>query len=90
IAAFLEAIADEADSRGYAFNRTKILNPHQSVERIPVSLDQLSYEWQHLRAKLALRSPTVAAKWQTVTVAEPHPLFTTVAGPVASWERPRN
>ena len=89
IGAFLEAIVDEADARGYAFNRTKILRPQQSVEQIPVTVDQLSYEWQHLRAKLALRRPAVAAKWQEVTVAEPHPLFTAVAGPIAPWERPK-
>ena len=46
IGAFLEAIVDEADARCYAFNRTKILRPQQSVEQIPVTVDQLSYEWQ--------------------------------------------
>jgi len=88
IGAFLSALADEADARGYHFAREKISCPVR-VDHIPVSTGQLAYEWTHLMAKLARRSPDVARRWARVTQPEPHPLFTTVEGPIASWERPK-
>lgn len=87
IGAFLCGIADEADARGYHFNRTKILAKGRNAEPIPVTQGQLVHEWGHLRVKLDLRSPLVAQAWTGVRMPEPHPLFTVTEGPVASWER---
>jgi hypothetical protein len=88
IGAYLAGIADEADSRDYSFDRAKILAAPDAAGLIPVTTGQLAYEWQHLLAKLARRSPAVAARWTGLAAPEPHPLFTVVDGGIASWERP--
>ncbi|TQL48602.1 pyrimidine dimer DNA glycosylase /DNA-(apurinic or apyrimidinic site) lyase [Homoserinimonas aerilata] len=90
VATFLSAIADEAEDRGYSFTRSKILPFDEEVAPIPVTTEQLNYEWQHLMAKLAIRSPETHARWANIATADPHPLFVVVDGPIASWERPKN
>ena len=71
VAAYLSGLADEADARGYSFNRAligagesvgkncadKVENPYASVARIPVPLGQLEYELAFLRHKVAGRAP---------------------------------
>ena len=86
IATYLGALADEADTRGYAFDRHKLLRPLEPDLRLEVTVGQLEYEWGHLLAKLAARSPDVLARWVDVRVPPPHPIFTVVPGPVADWE----
>lgn len=54
---------------------------------IPVTSGQLAHEWHHLLAKLERRSPEVWREQSTVGGPDPHPLFTVVPGPIASWER---
>lgn len=60
IGAYLELLADEAASRGYRYDRTRIITrPAEPTEwwgRLEVSDGQLEHEWGHLVAKLALRS----------------------------------
>lgn len=90
MAHFLAAYVAEADTRGYRFNRGKIVgDPLAPVASIPLETGQLDYEWHHLTGKLALRSPEVASRWEHVTRPDAHPLFTVHDGPVATWERPR-
>lgn len=86
IGAYLSSVADEADARGYRFDRTRILLPCSAVLVIPVTEGQLALEWQHLGAKLEQRSPSDATRWRAATPT-PHPLFTVVAGGVEPWER---
>lgn len=86
IAAYLHAVADEADARGYRFDRTRITGGPGPVTPIEVTEGQLAHEWAHLRAKLAARSPAVLARWAEVTVPQAHPSFVVVPGPVADWE----
>lgn len=88
IGAYLRGIADGADARGYRFDRTKILEPSGAVEPIGVTSGQMAFEWAHLQAKLAVRSPAVAALWRDHSELEPHPLFNLIDGPIATWERP--
>lgn len=73
VAAYLSGLADEADARGYSFNRAligageeksagknstdKAENPYASVARIPVPLGQLEYELAFLQHKVAGRDP---------------------------------
>jgi hypothetical protein len=85
---YLSVVADEADTRGYRFDRSRIERP--GAVRSPltdVTDGQLVVEWAHLRRKLAERSPDDLARWSTVAVPRPHPLFAVVSGPVAPWER---
>lgn len=86
INAYLAAVHDEATARGYNFDRTKV-GPVRAVSSVPVTAGQLAYEWRHLQAKLAARSPAVHARWSTVVSPTCHPLFRRRPGSVASWER---
>lgn len=88
VGCYLAAIADEADARGYAFDRGRIRDSSEGLPPIPVTEGQLDFEWTHLRAKLATRSPAVAERWAHLGEPHPHPVFTVVPGPIASWERP--
>ena len=86
INSYLAAIHDEATSRGYDFDRSKI-GPVRAVQCIPVSVGQVAHEWQHLRRKLADRNPAVFVKWSGVAVPVCHELFRSRPGPLESWER---
>lgn len=86
ISTYLHAVVDEAARRGYRFDRALVLGAPDPDLRLDVTDAQLAYEWEHLRAKLAVRSPDVFRAWEAVTVPDPHPLFRVVPGPVAEWE----
>lgn len=86
INAWLAAIADEADARGYAFDRTKA-GPRRAVEPIAVARGQLEFERKHLLAKLAVRDPARRAQLESRREPDCHPLFRRCPGPVAAWER---
>lgn len=86
IAAFLVAIADEAQQRGYQFDRLKIgETPFRG--RLSESRGQLQYEWRHLKRKLRARAPQVYRRILGIRAPDPHPLFRIVDGPVQDWER---
>jgi hypothetical protein len=87
IATFLSGLADEADRRGYHFDRTKIRSGKR-VRSIAESRGQLLYEWGHLRAKLRLRSPRDYRRQRGVVRPKPHPLFRIIPGGVRDWEKP--
>jgi hypothetical protein len=84
---YLGAVCDEADARGYRFDRGKLTTP-ATGPRLPASDGQLVYEWKHLLAKLEVRDPQRHADWRGVRIPEPHPLFDVSPGPIAPWERP--
>jgi Pyrimidine dimer DNA glycosylase len=86
IDAYLAVVQEEAISRGYAFDRSKL----GRVERVPgiaATDGQVAYEWQHLLRKLAVRQPALAERWHGQP-PDCHPLFVVGPGPVAPWERP--
>ena len=84
---YLHALADEADARGYRYDRTRIDGPASRVEPIEVTTGQIDLEWAWLCQKLAARSPDVAQRWSGVGRPDVHPSFVEVPGPVATWER---
>jgi hypothetical protein len=86
IAAYLHHVADEADRRGYAFDRTK-LAVNTACAPIDVTRGQLALEWEHLRSKLAQRNPAQFERTSRVRTPRPHPSFVVVRGGVAEWER---
>lgn len=61
-----------------------------ATQRIKLTEGQLVYEWQHLRAKLALRTPERLTMLDAQLSPVAHPLFSVVPGPIASWERPQS
>ncbi|MFW6599341.1 pyrimidine dimer DNA glycosylase/endonuclease V [Propionibacteriaceae bacterium Y2011] len=87
LAGYLAAVADEADGRGYAFDRGRIIATPAVGEGIVVTDGQLRFELTHLMGKLAVRSPDVARRWSDVDLPRCHPSFVVVSGPVADWER---
>lgn len=87
IGVFLEGLASEASRRGYRFDRSRIERCANAVPLIAVTSGQLAFEWARLQAKLAIRSPDLAVKWRDVDPPVPHPLFRSVSGPIADWER---
>lgn len=94
VGAVLTGLHAEAAARGYRFDMTRVERPDPEgiwTGSIPVAVGQLALEWQHLLAKLDLRSPELARRWRDVvpTRARAHPVFRPVPGPVAPWERAR-
>ena len=87
IGRYLQDVATEADDRGYRFDRARIVRVGATTTRLPVTDGQLALEWSHLMAKLSVRSPETGERWIEISVAEPHPLFDVVPGPIAEWER---
>lgn len=87
VGSYLAGIADEADRRGYRFDRTKITRELTTpLPALAVSDGQLAFEWMHLLAKSAARSPD----WHATIVDQApaaHPLFRIIPGPKADWER---
>jgi hypothetical protein len=88
VTTYLHVVVDEAEARGYSYDRSKILEAPRPELRLDVTHGQLLHEWAHLRLKLASRSPDVLRRWADVEVPDPHPLFVVVPGGVASWEAP--
>lgn len=83
---YLRAVAFEAESRGYSFNRQKI-GPGRRGVALSATHGQMAHEWKHLLRKLRTRSPGLYARWRRGADPEPHPLFEIVQGGIESWER---
>jgi hypothetical protein len=86
IALYLRALLEEANSRSYSFDRTKVPS-FSSVQPIPVTRGQLDYEWQHLLGKVEKRNSAWFDRLRPIRNAKTHPLFTVVPGPLATWEK---
>src|SRR5688572_16004798 len=74
INAYLGAICDEADRRGYSFDRRKV-GPQRRVTKIAVTNGQVAYEWKHLQRKLKRRSPALFRALPGRARPELHPLM---------------
>lgn len=84
---YLQGLHQESKTRGYRFDESRILGTGSDAPRLSVTVGQIDYEWTHLGAKLAARSPEDAQRWQLSTPTA-HPLFDVVPGGIESWERP--
>ncbi|MDB9822307.1 pyrimidine dimer DNA glycosylase/endonuclease V [Deltaproteobacteria bacterium] len=85
IASYLRCAVDEADNRGYNFDRSKIINK-KFKGKIPVTSGQLEYEFTHLLGKLKGRDPELYTRLNKVKRIELHPIFYRVSGDVEDWE----
>lgn len=83
---YLGVVCDEADRRGYHFDRTKIAQQNPAPQGMTVTNSQLRYEWQHLLGKLQTRNPEHFANQSQLGQPEAHPLFRIIDGPVEPWE----
>jgi len=87
IGSYLTAIADEAQRRGYRFDRDNVEVEATNIPAIEVADGQLLFERSHLAAKLARRAPAALEQLEQSALLQPHPCFRVVPGPVANWER---
>jgi hypothetical protein len=87
IATFLRTIAEEADQRGYQFDKSKIAARPKLKSKIKETHGQLAYEWERLRAKLKSRSPETYLQFKTLKKPSAHPLFRIIPGKIRDWEK---
>lgn len=91
VTAYLHGVADEADRRGYSFDRSRLARPRDTESRsITVTTGQLRYEFEFLLQKILARDPEwarTALDGMDPDAAPAHPLFAVVPGDVAEWER---
>ena len=85
IASYLRAVAEEARSRGYNFDTSKIQNK-RIKSNIIVTSGQVNYEFKHLLNKLKSRDPDLYKSIRGSRRIMLHPLFSKVRGEVESWE----
>ena len=85
IASYLRAVIDEADTRGFNFNRRKIVN-RNIRNKIPVTDEQIEYELRHLLGKLKVRDPDSYKHLKMVNKIAVNPAFKVVRGNVEEWE----
>ncbi len=83
---YLAAVFDDAVSRGYSFDRSKI-GHFEDVDQIDVTSGQVEFEWQYLLSKLSARSPLIYEKRRNILDPECHPLFRIVDGQIEQSER---
>ncbi|WP_395311118.1 pyrimidine dimer DNA glycosylase/endonuclease V [Mycobacterium sp. AMU20-3851] len=88
IGAYLWVVAEEAQQRGYKFNRDLIVEPPDAVvPLIDVAIGQIDYERWLLAAKRRERGSAPEGFGPADVDPTPHPLFQTVPGPIEPWER---
>ncbi len=85
IAAYLRDVRQEAERRGYRFDSGKIAVT-SGTAKIPVTDGQLKYELDQLKSRLRLRDPNAYLRIESLSEAEPHPLFRIISGDVEEWE----
>ena len=86
INSYLAGILDEARSRSYHFDATKVGRTRLEAP-LREARGQLEFEWRHLRRKLKARDPNWLRRITRPGEPEPHPLFRILPGPVQPWER---
>lgn len=82
ITTYLHGLADEADARGYKFDRSRIvLEASQNLSKIPVTTGQLEYELEFLRLKVQGRDPYwFHEKIKDIQEPKTHPVFINCRG----------
>jgi len=83
---YLAAICDEADRRGYRFDRAK-LGAGRTRKKLPVTRGQLAFELAHLTRKVRARRRAWLKEMPTGRAVAPHPLFNVVTGGLEEWEK---
>ena len=83
---YLEIIFQESRQRQYHFDSGKIfLGVHPTIN--PVTEGQLRFEMAHLQSKLQKRNASQIQFLPQNQLADLHPLFYLIPGPVEAWEK---
>jgi hypothetical protein len=85
IGSYLLAVWQEANRRGYAFDKKKIKNTGSKV--ISVTSGQIQYEWRHLHKKLRVRDSQKLKGFSKIKNPHLHPSFQKNIGPIEFWEK---
>ncbi len=83
---YLMGVWEEAERRGYNFDRSKIGRVYPT-NRIPVARGQLKYEFDLLRTRLKTRDSLKYQELSFIGKIECHPLFRLVEGKIEKWEK---
>jgi len=83
---YLTVICDEAEKRGYNFDRTKI-NSNYIPAHTNVTKGQIKFETEHLLKKLKTRDPERFRLIKSQKKINAHPIFKVVEGTVEEWEK---
>ncbi len=86
INSYLQEIWQEADTRGYKFDKAKFTVSCE-VDKIAVTSGQIEFERKHLLRKLAVRDSGKRKILEQASVCELHPLFVEISGEIADWEK---
>jgi hypothetical protein len=87
IECYLHGLLAEAQARGFEFDAGKV-SGIRSRRRLTVTRGQLAFEVRHLREKLRARDPDrLRLLPRALAAVETHPLFRSVPGAIAAWER---
>ena len=89
MAQYLKEVWEEAERRGYQFDKRKINRSRKWDDKISVTRGQMKWEQEHLLAKLAQRDPERHDALLEVQRITAHPLFRVIPGERESWERMR-
>jgi hypothetical protein len=84
---YLKEIHNEAISRKYNYNFSKILEPSESIQRIELNQGQIIYEFEILQNRLKDRTPKKYQENLGVSEVIPHPLFILREGTPEFWEK---
>ncbi|MBP9854485.1 MAG: hypothetical protein KBD53_06430 [Candidatus Omnitrophica bacterium] len=88
ISCYLLGVYKEAETRGYSFDKKKILKINSAADKsISVKSGQLKYEFDHLSCKLKIRDKEKFVINLVVKRLQTHPLFYPVNGRLECWER---
>ena len=87
IAGYLRVVHGEAESRGYSFDLSRVVEAPRLETRIRETRGQLLFEWSHLGKKLRARNSEWHARHHSGVTPTAHPVFRLYAGKVRSWER---
>ena len=83
---YLHFICDEADNRGYHFDRSKLNPKSLNIAKSTVQSGQIEFEWLHLMKKLNSRSQEKYTIIKSIKSPLVHPLFEIISGGVEHWE----
>ncbi|MBD3329640.1 hypothetical protein GF357_04045 [Candidatus Dojkabacteria bacterium] len=82
---YLEYIYKEALDRGYNFDQTKF-RKEKKLSEIPVTNEQIEYEFRHLLKKLKIRDPNKYHEIKDTVDFKANELFCIVPGGIEDWE----